>query len=105
MGQNMSFGEYGSQKDVEIERLREECSDLRAKWGYTESIQTLQIERLCEALAPFAVIGGLLNMVSVEAMPNDVSASRLKLDGLEARHFREAHTVLRSISSPNGIKP
>lgn len=30
----------------EIERLRERVAELQAQWGYTESIQTLEIERL-----------------------------------------------------------
>ena len=34
----------------EIERLEERVAELQAQWGYTESIQTVEIERLRAAL-------------------------------------------------------
>lgn len=53
-----------------------------------------RLRNLLEAIAPFAAIGGLLNMAGKAAMPDDVSASRLKLDGLKAEHFRAAHVAM-----------
>lgn len=60
---------------------------------YTDSLEA-EIERLREALEPFAVIGTRLNAAREAAMPNDVSARLLLLEGLQARHFRAAANVI-----------
>lgn len=46
-----------------------------------------------EALVPFAAIGGLLVMAG-DAIPDGVSANRLKLHGLTALEFKQAHRAL-----------
>lgn len=59
-----------------------------------ESENWLERERLKLALEPFAEIGRRLNTVSKDALPDGASARYLKLDGLEARHFRAAADAL-----------
>lgn len=47
-------------------------------------------ERLRAALEPFANIGRDLVRVGAVTIPDGASARYLKLDGIEARHLREA---------------
>jgi hypothetical protein len=72
---NEGLAKIGAETEAELERLRE------------------QNEKMAEALAPFAAIRGLLKIAG-DAIPDDASASRLKLDGLLASHFKAAHGAI-----------
>lgn len=63
----------------------------------TERLQSENIQPR-SALEPFAIIGRKLIEAGEASWPLDASASRLALDGVRVRHFRDAAEVLKSES-------
>lgn len=50
------------------------------------------LKLLRDALAPFSVIGGLIELAGgPDSIPDETVASYMRLDGLTALEFREAH--------------
>lgn len=64
--------------------------DIRQGTFPQKSQETLaeEIDKLREALAPFAAIGGLIQLGDI---PDETVACYMRLDGLTALEFREAY--------------